>query len=77
MPPPLLGRLAWLLVSCRINHKPSTSAAGTRTILINIQIGMSMSIDARGYKSKYAPSTPEIAPLAPTIGMGDEGTVKA
>lgn len=51
------------------NHSPSTIHAGRYITNTKNQV----STRARGYKMKYAPSTPAIAPLAPTVGTVECG----
>ena len=56
------------------NQAASTHIAGQRPICtMRNPSGRPNNTFARGYSSRYAPSTPEIAPLAPTIGTSESG----
>ena len=59
--------------NCQPNHQSSTIHAGIRKTRKKITKMKSIFTRARGYRSRYAPITPEIAPLAPTIGTGLAG----
>ena len=61
--------LTQLLARVVLSQEPSVHA-GIRKIRKKITKMKSMLIRARGYRSRYAPITPEIAPDAPTIGTG-------
>ena len=49
---------------------PMTMTAGSRTTLMKIPRNTSVDTRAPGNSTRYAPSTPAIAPDAPTIGDG-------
>ncbi len=49
--------------------------AGISMNRMKIKKVTSVSILALGKRMRYAPSTPDIAPLAPTIGILDSGLV--
>jgi len=59
---------------CSRNHSPSTSHAGMRTGM-NSRNGTRAHTRARGYSTRYAPSTPAIAPDAPIMGCAESGVV--
>ncbi len=49
---------------------------GIRTMVIKNPKNTNVFIRAKGNKTRYAPSMPEIAPLAPTIGISDWRSVR-
>jgi len=51
--------------------KPMTMTAGSCTTVMKIPRKMSVRMRAPGERTRYAPSTPAIAPDAPSIGAGD------
>src|SRR5271157_5429762 len=56
------------LRNCATNQYPRTTHAGSHTKKTKNN-GTSVSTRERGYRMKYAPITPAMAPLAPTVGM--------
>ena len=59
--------------NCTANHSPRTMTAGIRTSRMKKPKTMRVKTLARGKRRRYAPSTPETAPLAPIIGTVDSG----
>src|SRR6266853_5604881 len=56
---------------CRKNQYPSIRNAGMRTVKNRNKAGISVATRAAGNSTINAPITPEIAPLAPTVGTFD------
>jgi len=54
--------------SCSTNQSPSTNTAGSGTTTKKAIV----STRALGNSTRYAPSTPAMAPLAPTVGYTEE-----
>ena len=69
VPDPLLSATTDPTPGSRLsrNQNPISSGAGT-TAGISSTSGISTCTRARGNSRKYAPRTPEIAPLAPIMG---------
>jgi len=67
--PPLLGSANAELTSCKTIQKPKTHIAFKRIVCKKIPNGISTRTRACGYNNTYAPKTPEMAPLAPIIGI--------
>ena len=61
------------LSNCVRNQKPRKKTAGTSN---RKKIGTHINTRECGYSTKYAPITPAIAPLAPTVGICDDGSLK-
>jgi hypothetical protein len=61
---------------CRTNHPPSTSQAG-RGSGMKKKNGTRLHTRARGNITRYAPSTPAIAPDAPISGCRESGSESA
>jgi hypothetical protein len=68
--PPVLTwpRAPTPLNSCRTNHIPRTTAAGSETKVM-MKKKTNVSTFRRGNITRYAPSTPAIAPDAPRFGI--------
>ena len=62
--------------SCRPIQKSNINHAGTGITRMKMNRNTSRLTRTRGYRSKYAPTTPEIAPDAPTMGTGEAGLIK-
>ena len=65
------------LISCTANHNSSSSLAGSSTVVKKNGSSTNVNTRARGNNNRYAPSTPEIAPLAPMMGYGESGLDRA
>src|SRR3954452_658616 len=59
--------------SCMPNQNKRYRTAGICTIHGKMKMGMNVTTRLRGKETRYAPSTPAIAPEAPTVGMVDSG----
>jgi len=64
------------LKNCIKNQNPRKIKAGISTNQGIIMIGITVKIRAFGYKRKYAPITPAMAPLAPMVGIMERGFKK-
>ena len=72
-PPPVpLKLINWIII-----HPPRTIKALIRITFINIINQNKTFIFALGYKTKYPPRTPAIAPEAPIIGIVEVGSIMA
>ena len=74
-PPDSSGRpgAMYAVSTCSPNHQINTIHAGIAKTRKKITKMNSMLTRTFGYSTRYAPSTPEIAPDAPTVGTGDAG----
>jgi hypothetical protein len=59
-----------------MNQRNRNTIDGTSIIGRKKPMGIRASTLARGNMTKYAPRTPAIAPLAPTVGTVEEGEEK-
>ena len=66
-----------LLINCKTNQKINTTKAGNLKTCKKKPSGIATLIDRFGKKTMYAPKTPDMAPLAPIIGIVDEGSGSA
>ena len=66
-----------LLINCKTNQKINTTKAGNLKTWRKKPNGIATLIDRFGKKTMYAPKTPDMAPLAPIIGIVDEGSGSA
>ena len=66
-----------LLINCKTNQKINTTKAGSLKTCKKKPNGIATLMDRFGKKTMYAPKTPEMAPLAPIIGIVDEGSGSA
>ena len=60
---------------CSANQMPSTIQAGMAKMRKKITKMNKTSTRALGKSKRYPPITPAIAPEAPTIGMGENGSI--
>lgn len=67
----LTGKVDTPLINWMMNHMKIKIAAGMCINCIKKKIGTNVRILDLGKKVIYAPRTPDIAPLAPTIGMAE------
>ncbi len=63
------------LKNCMTNQKPRKINAGNSTSWKKKKMGTSVSTRAPGNRTRYAPKTPAIAPLAPTVGTVEDELV--
>ena len=75
--PPEFKSVPLKLINWIIIHPPRTIKALIFIIFTKIINQKKTFIFALGYKTKYPPSTPAIAPEAPIIGTVDVGSIKA
>jgi len=66
-----------LLINCKTNQKINTTKAGNLKTCKKKPSGIATLMDRFGKNTMYAPKTPEMAPLAPIIGIVDEGSGSA
>lgn len=66
-----------LLINCKTNQKINTTNAGNLKTCKKKPNGIATLMDLFGKNTMYAPKIPEIAPLAPIIGIVDEGSGNA
>ena len=66
-----------LLINCKTNQKINTTKAGNLKTCKKKPSGIATLIDRFGKNTMYAPKIPEMAPLAPIIGIVDEGSGSA
>ena len=60
---------------CKTIQKSSRTIAGMRAIVQKNPRNINVLILAKGNKIRYAPNIPDIAPLAPTIGILESSSV--
>ena len=67
--PPPSAEIVIPLQICKPIHIPNSMIAGIRITVTNIPKNTRVFTLAKGYRIKYAPRMPDIAPLAPTMGI--------
>jgi hypothetical protein len=74
IPPEVSIPSVWMpLKNCIRNQNPMNKKADISMMSKKKKIGMRVTTFARGNITRYAPRTPEIAPLAPIVGTDDCG----